>query len=296
MTTPVTVLIPSQFSGQTMTQLTQQIVDASRSNELPPAICFDFSILNFIQPAGLVFLSNLIEWLKEKDSIVTFSGVKATYQAIRYLDDCGFFITHQEAAIVAGSAPRSTSMPYTKVAQPSSHDWLDGRFIPWLSARLDQSAATLAPLRTCLAEIINNIADHTRYDIGGISAQHFPAANRLEIAVADFGLGIPRSVRQVREGLSDADAIILACERDFTTQSTPRNRGAGLDYVLDVVPRAEIGTISIYGGNAIVTFESGDDVPKVRTTAGFCPGTLVQIDIMTDRLKPAPDEEEDFAW
>lgn len=246
-----------------------------------------------------MFLGNLIEWLRQvKEVTVSFSGINLQADAIRYLDDCGFFASHNGGHLNPNAARRGTTMPYTQVAQPNSHAWLDGTFVPWLSNRLNQSAATLAPLRICAAELLNNIADHTRYDIGGVAAQHFPNKDRLEIAVADFGRGIVQSVQSVRAGLADGDAIELATQEGFTTQSTPRNRGAGLDYLLRVVPGNCLGTISIYSARAIVTFapRTGGGLQVTKSLAnGFCPGTFIRIDIDTKRIQPA-DEEEDLQW
>lgn len=298
MTDAIRVTIPSQFSGPTMAQLVNQITQAVGSGSLPPRIIFDFRYLGFIQPAGVVFLSNLVHWLEDMNVSVTFDNLNVTRQAIRFLDDSLFFEIHTGSKLSPHSNPRSTTIPYTRVAQPESHGWLDTRFIPWLSGRIEQSPATLAPFRACASELFNNIADHTQFNIGGIAAQHFPQLNKVEIAVADFGIGIPGTVRRLRQEVGDADAIMLACQQGFTTQSTPRNRGAGLDYLLSVVG-ANRGTLSIYSGNATVCYTSRDDgsmVPSASPTVGYCPGTLIQIEFRTDLIVPVPDEEEFFEW
>lgn len=297
MTAPLTVTIPYRFSGLTMTELVNQITAAVGGGQLPQVIIVDFGRLGFIEPAGIVFLSNLIHWLRERERNVQFTNLAPRTAPIAFLDDSEFFIAHMGEPLIAAARPRPTTIPYTRVAQGESHDWLDNRFIPWLGGRLNQSAATLAPFRACVSELINNIADHTMFDIGGIAAQHFPQMNRIEIAVADFGLGIPGSVQRVRPELSHADSIMLACQPGFTTQSTPRNRGAGLDYLLSVVG-SHRGTLSIFSGNATVCYRARDDgsmVPTASPTVGYCPGTLIQIEFRTDLIVPA-EEEEIFEW
>lgn len=294
----IRVTIPNQFSGPTMAQLVNQITQAVGDGDLPASIIFDFRYLGFIQPAGIVFLSNLVHWLEDQQKSVIFENLDATRPAIRFLDDSLFFEIHTGSKLSHFSQPRSTTIPYTRVAQPESHGWLDTRFIPWLSGRIDQTPATLAPFRACASELFNNIADHTQSDIGGIAAQHFPQLNRVEIAIADFGIGIPGTVRRIREDVADADAIMLACQQGFTTRSTPRNRGAGLDYLLSVVG-ANRGTLSIFSGNATVCYASCDDgsmVPSASPMVGYCPGTLIQIEFRTDLIVPVPDEEEFFEW
>lgn len=298
MAAPLVVTIPYRFSGLTMTELVNQITNGVVDDRLPEVVAFDFGRLGFIEPAGIVFLSNLVHWIREAKREVQFTNLDPRYAPISFLDDSQFFLAHMGELLNPAARPRSTTIPYTRVAQAESHDWLDNRFIPWLSSRLNQSAATLAPFRVCISELFNNIADHTMFDIGGIAAQHFPQSNRIEIAVADFGLGIPDSVRKVRPNISHADAILLACQPGFTTQSTPRNRGAGLDYLLSVVG-SHRGTLSIFSGNATVCYTARDDgsmVPNASRTVGYCPGSLIQIDFRTDLIVPVPEEEEAFEW
>lgn len=123
-------------------------------------------------------------------------------------------------------------------------------------------------------------------------------ANQVKVAIADFGLGIPKSVARVRPGLRDHEAIKLATQDGFTTQSTPQNRGAGLDYLLRVVPGNGLGTVSIYSGDGIVRFPEANgknSEPLAFKAPGYCPGTLIEIDISTDRIEIV-EEEEDLQW
>jgi anti-sigma regulatory factor (Ser/Thr protein kinase) len=294
----VTIKVPDQFCGDAMTSITRQLVASAKGRDFPGHVCFDFSSLRFVEPAGMVFLSNLICWLRqERGKVVTFSGLRPQVAAIQYLDDCGFFSTHNEAPLRQEASPRQTTIPFTSVKQHEAAGWLDLRFVPWLASRTNKPEAAFAPLRTCMSELLNNIADHTRYDIGGVAAQHFPNANQVKIAIADFGLGIPKSVAKEKPGLSDQEAIIIATQDGFTTRSKPQNRGAGLDYLLRVVPGNGLGIVSIYSGDGIVRFPAvngGKSEPLAFKAPGYCPGTLIEIDISTDRIEIA--EEEDFQW
>jgi signal transduction histidine kinase len=118
--------------------------------------------------------------------------------------------------------------------------------IPWLATRINITQASLYPIKACLSEIFNNIKDHTRYDIGSIFVQHFPNENRVLIAVSDFGIGIPETVRKVVQSLSDSDAIIQAVQDGFTSNSTAGNKGIGLDYLLKTVVLHHGGKATIY--------------------------------------------------
>lgn len=158
--------------------------------------------------------------------------------------------------------------------------------------------------RPALSELFNNIVDHTRHDIGCIFSQHFPNGvfpngNCLETALADFGVGIPETVRRVRPGLTDSDAILLAVEDGFTSRSLPTNRGAGLNYLLRIATVQNGGYVTIFSGNAIVKFSRAEDGSVrsfVRDDAVFCPGTVIEIKLRRDGFDVIEGDEEDLEW
>lgn len=296
MTNPV-IKLPAQFDGQTLAKVAADVV-ASCREEFPDKLIFDFAQLDFIRPAGIVFLSNLINWLSEKGTKADFVNCDPRRQAIKYLDDSLFFEQHSGFKLCQNSAPRDTTRPLLKIAQKDSHAWLEANFLPWLAARLDITQASLYALKVCVSELFNNIQDHTRYDIGSIYVQHFPREHSITISVSDFGQGIPAKVREKIPGIQDSDAIIRAVEDGFTTKSKPANKGAGLDYLLNVVVLQNKGEVTIYSGHSIVEFENANGVirPTVSDNVGFSPGTTIDIEIRTDTIEELPEEREELQW
>jgi hypothetical protein len=149
--------------------------------------------------------------------------------------------------------------------------------------------ASFYDLKTCLSELFNNI----------IFVQHYPNQDRINISLADFGLGIPAKVGEVRSGLSDPEAVVLAVQEGFTTKSIPGNAGLGLDLLLKTVVGNNSGRVTIYSGHAIVTFQrdrSGKIDHCPIETAGFCPGTTIDINLRTDLIEELPEEREDLKW
>jgi hypothetical protein len=55
-------------------------------------------------------------------------------------------------------------------------------------------------LQSSMAEIFNNISEHSRYDIGSVFGQYFPNENAIIIAVSDMGLGISCKCKKARVG------------------------------------------------------------------------------------------------
>jgi len=213
MTAPVIVL-PAQFRGSTLSQVARDVVrHVDDKHNWPEAITFDFSRLNFIHPAGVVFLSNLVYWLNEKGTAVSFTNCDVSRDAIGYLDDSLFFEQHCRKKLSSYSAPRSTTRPLQRIAQKDSHAWLETDFVPWLAAQLGITQPSLYTFKACVSELFNNIQDHTRYDIGSIFIQYFPKKNLITISLSDFGLGIPLKVREKLPNLSDDEAISASSSR-----------------------------------------------------------------------------------
>jgi anti-sigma regulatory factor (Ser/Thr protein kinase) len=169
------------------------------------------------------------------------------------------FLNNIQAQSFAPKArPRTTTLPLQRIAQAQSHMWLRTTFIPWLSSRSGIPATALGEVQVCIAELFNNILDHSELDRGSIFIQHFPRESQDTIAVSDFGRGIPEAVRTIHPHLSDVEAIIKACEEGFTSQSNMRNRGAGLPYLMDIVTKMCGGKVTIYSLRGMVQFIGKD--------------------------------------
>jgi len=296
MTVPV-IALPAQFRGLTLSRLAGDVV-AHAKNGWPPELIFDFGHLDFIRPAGVVFLSNLIHWLHEQHTTVKFQNATRTSSALLYLDDSLFFEQHCGAKVRATASPRGTTRPLKKIAHRDSHAWLGADLVPWLAVQLRITEASLYPFKACASELFNNIQDHTRYDIGSIFVQHFPRENGINICVSDFGLGIPKKVREKVAGLSDAAAILKAVEEGFTTKSQPGNQGTGLDYLLKTIVQANGGQVTIYSCESIVRFDRSGTIikPYVFNNVGFCPGTTIELNLRTDTIELLPEGSEDLQW
>lgn len=277
--------LPEQLVGPSLATVASSLVEPDA--EIPPEVSIDFSRLAFIEPVGVTFLSNVCHWLAHQGCKVTFLNTDVRSEALIYLDDSQFFEQHTRQKLNPSSAPRSTTRPLQRVLQSSSHAWLTSNLIPWLASRLSTSEEDLYQLRICLSEIFNNIKDHTAHDVGSIFVQHFPSSKTVSIAVADFGIGIPETVRRIRPELSDEAALVEAVQEGFTSRSTHQNRGAGLDYLMRAVVIANGGVVMIYSRSGVVKFSRGASGLRAEPISGggFCPGTTIEIHIRTDMIR-----------
>lgn len=85
-----------------------------------------------------------------------------------------------------------------------------------------------------LTESFYNISDHSKSEGNAFCFLSYDEdSEKLNVAVCDFGIGIPSCVRKVLPQLDDASAIAKAIEPRFTCQSAEHNAGFGLGNIMD---------------------------------------------------------------
>ncbi|WP_342148397.1 hypothetical protein [Methylorubrum sp. SB2] len=293
----LTLLLPARLDGPGLFGLTKLFLDGC-GDRLPTTLIFDFAVLSFVRPAGVTFLGNFIRWANSRQIDTCFVNHRRNVQAIRFLDDSLFFERFLGEKINPDACPRPTTQPLVEIANEYSHAWLRMTLMPWLTARLNMNEPSLAAFQVAASEIFNNIKDHSSIDIGSVFVQHFPQQKTVNISIADFGNGIPTTVRKVAPGITDEEAIVRAVQRGFTSQSVPGNRGAGLDFLLQTAVGTNEGSVTIYSLTSFVTFTSHSSgiVHAGASVDGFCPGTTIDINLRTDTIVQLPDERRDLEW
>lgn len=106
----------------------------------------------------------------------------------------------------------------------------------------------LSPIVLCLTESFYNIFDHAdANDNAFVFIKYSEDKKMLHVAVADFGKGICKSVRDYSSlDMSDREALTKALEYNFTVKSTSRNKGFGLSNIID-----NSDTARIFSGRAL---------------------------------------------
>ena len=288
-------ILPKRLDSNNVYVALQQFLDANPV--FPTLVNVDFSRVTFIRPPNVAFLSNFTNFFTQRGSKVNFSGMVVARQAIKYLDDSGFFETHLGERLHPNSRCRPTTFPLQTVARADSHGWLEFNFLPWLVAKSGLTKTSLAEVKTCIQELLNNICDHTQFDEGCIFGQWYPNENQIIVSIADFGIGIPENVRKVEPHLDDNAALIRAVQDGFSSMSLPSNRGAGLYLLLQNIVQNFNGVVTLRSGLGLTRFEnrSGSIYVNSYTSVGYCIGTTIDLTIRTDQIPFAP-EEENFEW
>jgi anti-sigma regulatory factor (Ser/Thr protein kinase) len=293
------IQLPKTFNGNSMYQFMKKALNEQGDAQCKE-ITFDFIDLEFIEPTGVVVLSNLIEYFLKIGVTTRFDGQQYLTKGVVYLDDSGFFRHYLKVFLRPHAALRMTTLPLKLVANPMAIMYLYEDMMPWLAQRLQTTAIALSTVRVCMEEIFNNISDHSGVNVGCVYAQHFPRQKEIHIAISDFGLGIPANVQKVRPEASPAEALSLAVQEGFTTKSNVRNRGAGLAILMRYVTLRNKGAVFITSGSAYMS--AVPDRNAMKTTArerpATYPGTLIHVILRTDSLQPLIEdiEPEEFTW
>lgn len=154
----------------------------------------------------------------------------------------------------------------------------------------------LDPIGICLGEMFNNIFDHSGSQVDGyVISQFYSSKNEVAIAVADFGIGIPKSVNNFlhpgEKGISDEEALLWALQLGNTVQSEKHNKGFGLNTMHSTVNKLNSRMV-IYSGNCVYYHtKSGKEI---FSDIGIkFPGTTLTIFLDTQNLGESEEMEED---
>jgi hypothetical protein len=212
------IAIPRNFKGATLSRLAEDIA-AGCPEGWPPLLELDFQNLGFIRPAGVVFLSNLLWWLHQQGTAVHLVNANLDVAALRYLDDSLFFEQHCGGKLWASSRHGARRYPCSGSRTATATLGWSTTCSLGSSRSVGLTQASFYDIKSCLSELFNNIKDHI--EIGSIFVQHYPNEERINLSLADFGLGIPAKVRETVPALSDPQAVVQAVQEGFTSKSTP---------------------------------------------------------------------------
>ena len=174
--------------------------------------------------------------------------------------------------------------------------------VPIIFEKNFSSDRSFEPLNIALAELFNNIIDHSKSTVSGYTTnQYYPKSNKLKIAVCDFGIGIPNKINeylvsQGKDKIPSSLALSKAFEIGFSTKSSPRNRGFGLDTLMNIIENSN-GSFKVISNDAMLTLEPNQKVELFKLNHSFH-GTHFEIilDTTTFYKKNNETSDEDFSF
>lgn len=164
-------------------------------------------------------------------------------------------------------------------------------------------------LQYLIAEMLNNVADHSGSEHGGFAmAQYYPTKRKVQVAVADSGVGFLNHIGNIYpEVTTDEEALIKAIEMGVTASSNrmyghERNAGYGLYALLEII-KATKGQVVIISNTGILRCKDGKITTD--TLSERWNGTVVAFEFiekntdydfeqMMSQCMYIEDDEEDF--
>lgn len=157
--------------------------------------------------------------------------------------------------------------------------------LPRLLARQDPGRKRTPALGFASGELCDNAISHSGESPIFVAAQRYTGRTsrppaRLELAVADVGIGIPSHLRgnpRYSEVEEDPEAIALALKPGVT--GTRDHRGYGFHDVLEAAQRVGMGELLIFSGrgSALVPFGQKGRRSRFASLKDKLPGTLVVV-------------------
>lgn len=156
---------------------------------------------------------------------------------------------------------------------------------------LDADESLVGPyIQRCLEEAMRNAVQHTgKTAVRLMAAQRFPQQRRVQLAVADAGVGILQSLRRnpALHPTSAGEALALAVQPGVSGVATlssvsdfERNRGFGL-FLLTEIAAQTLGRLVLASGDALLVQDGTTRrVLRIRPWQG----TFLALELLEDHL------------
>jgi signal transduction histidine kinase len=178
-----------------------------------------------------------------------------------------------------------TTLPYVRMQLSD-----EGLFAAYLNEHLSRkgiprmSQAMGKKFRQSVFEIYQNVVIHSESNLGlFVCGQFYPQLQRLDLTIADAGIGIRTTVRRYAESkISSVEAIRWALEEGHTTKRRGHPGGVGLKFLKDFIELngGKIQIASRYG-----FYEFNNDSETFLKLAADFPGTVVNLEVNTSDTK-----------
>lgn len=253
-------------------------------------ICIE---LPWLEPIHILMITQFVILQKQRECEISINASDEIKHYIKEIGLLDFISNNIEVSTTIEAVANYTAMPIRRLGTERMDEYI------WKTIAYFRSFCKekdIGMLETCIKELIMNAYDHSHSRIGAyIFCQYYSSENMIKMAVSDLGIGIPRAVNNYHlakflEPLTNKDCIKWALEDNKTTQSTPQNRGRGLNTVLSFV-KANSGEIQLYSDDVEMIIGIKGEKFLNNPIYGF-KGTSCQIHIYIDHLYNLEVEEE----
>jgi hypothetical protein len=261
--------------------------------DLQSPVDVDFRGCNFIAPYAVTLFASYLLWLKKVKKIKIRILANQNSVAGNYLVETGFFeLFGEKPAIDVVERPDRT-VKLTKITVSSEIPSFATKVMGIL--RIEDEDVEGA-VKYSLIELLRNVVQHSASPVGGIAmAQYYPSSGLVNLCVADMGIGIKASLKEVYQELdTDLQALKLATlphvSRTFgpaTYTAMRDNAGLGLFFIKQITSLAA-GSFFLGSKEALMDLwgnEEGQQKKKYQHAKnGGWPGTFAYIQLRRDSI------------
>ncbi len=242
------------------------------------AIKLDFSQARFLKPYHIAPLACLIHEYQENGFTIRLH--KASVEMNTYLESFRFdqFCKSHENEGFQVSDDKKT-FPLWLISEEKKEFYTLG--VQKYYENNHFGGQDLFILGSSLAELMNNIFDHSQSKIPGYTfTQYNTRSESIVTCVCDFGIGIPTSVNNYlksigQNAIADDEALMRAFELRFSALTRPHNRGYGWDNIFKSI-RSMKGKLHIVSNHSLFLMPDNGKIITQLMELNF-PGTLVVI-------------------
>ena len=271
-----------------------EFINRNRSSLGITKLIVDLDKCKFLEPFHLVSLACLLEEYKNNGSDVIFmeSDGLALNEYLKKIRFISYWEDNFDRTIFQQNI-NDTNLFLWKLEKTRIYPYSD--FARKYFEQQYSNSKDMEPLSIIFAELFNNIIDHSKSPVSGFTTtQYFPTQQKIRIAICDLGIGIVESVTQYlsKKGQSvlPETAFEKALLKGFSTESTPRNRGYGLDNLLAIV-KSNGGKLRIQTNNILYIY-SDCKSQTIKTKFDFT-GTHIDVILNIDNFYEKEEQNLD---
>jgi hypothetical protein len=275
---PLTVHVPSvrDVSGS-VNALLPLWSEATKRDGLD--VTFDFSHCRCLRQHSVAFLGGLARLVAHRGGSFRFDWQSLRREVAVSLAKNGFRDAFGEPTQIG----LGHAIPYREDKAPDKSGLMEYLRALWLGRGwVNVSPALGNAIIGRVWEIYANAFEHSRSPVGIFSCgQHYPRRKLLDLAVVDFGVGIPSNVRLFSRdpAISAGNALQWAFQPGHTTKPNGMGRGMGLGLLKEFV-RVNNGCLELFSHDGYARIDEREE--RYETRASMFEGTILNISLQCD--------------
>lgn len=208
-------------------------------------LIIDFDNCEFIYPDYALLFICTIKYLERIGcKVVGQILINRESKTAKYLAEMNFFETLKvEFPFHADNIDDKSSVQIQKYTSENQIEVLHS-ILKVLREKSSMNDNVYASLDYCLNEVLDNVLNHSEENEGWVVAQYYENLNSIRLIVADYGIGIHKSLNS-RYNFSEEESLLKCIEEGVTNG---KGQGHGL-FATSTFVKLNKGFLSICSGN-----------------------------------------------